>query len=164
MKPLHALPLLLLLLVSCGGIGQAYSTGPAPEAQIPKLIAHWSFDETSGLAIDSIGGHQGTVSHVTRGVQGVMGSAYLFDGKTSRVTMADAPSLSQKTWSVATWVWVNTKQNVVLVSKGLFPGYNYKLDAVGDWFGAAVGVNTRQGPEQMIARWDDTPYPMKTWN
>jgi hypothetical protein len=69
MKLLRMMSLLLVVLLVTS-VGQA------------ALVAHWTFDETSGAALDSSGnGFHGTiVGTVTQGQTGKIGGAYLFSG------------------------------------------------------------------------------------
>jgi hypothetical protein len=58
-------------------------------------VALWHLDEKSGSsAADTVGGHTGTLHHVTVGVSGFTGSAYRFDGSSSYVEVPSSPSLN----------------------------------------------------------------------
>jgi hypothetical protein len=70
------------------------------------LIAHYTFDGTSGPVIDSTGFHNGTNHGATRGVGGRFGNAFQFDGSASYVdTLAVGNIPSVGTFSF----WLNPK-------------------------------------------------------
>jgi hypothetical protein len=70
MKKLFRMMSLMLTVLAVTSVGQA------------ALVAHWTFDETSGAVLDSSGnGFNGTiVGTVTRGQTGKIGGAFLFAG------------------------------------------------------------------------------------
>jgi len=61
----------------------------------PSLVAAFSFNEGSGTTVGDGSGHgnTGTITGATWTAAGKYGSALVFDGATSRVTINDAPSL-----------------------------------------------------------------------
>jgi glucose/arabinose dehydrogenase/PKD repeat protein len=61
----------------------------------PGLVAAYSFDENTGAttADDSGSGNVGTTGNAVWTPLGHYGGAYLFDGSTARITVADSPSL-----------------------------------------------------------------------
>jgi hypothetical protein len=84
-------------------------------------IAYWSFDEPSGQAIDTIGGHNGTlVGSVTR-VPGIAGSAISLSqstGEPEYVTMGDVLALGGMDYSISVWInTTDTSDDTMLVSK-----------------------------------------------
>jgi len=68
------------------GAGAGLITAPGP-------IAHWKLDETTGpTAVDSVGGHDGTLVGGTW-TTGTLGGALDFNGSTDYVLVADDPAL-----------------------------------------------------------------------
>jgi len=65
------------------------------------LVALWSAE---GNALDSIGGHNGSiVGHLTYDA-GRLGQAFVFDGGTERVDIGNAPDLQLQDFTITTWV------------------------------------------------------------
>src|SRR5438093_7001173 len=86
-------PLRAILVVSL--VAGAFAV--APPAQAATTLHLWSMDEsaTSGVMIDSGSPTQtdGTWEDITAGIPGVTGTAYSFNGSSSRVVIDDDPSL-----------------------------------------------------------------------
>ncbi len=84
-------------------------------------IAHWKLDETSGLvAIDSEGGHDGTLTNGPARSQGIYGGAVTFSGETQAIIVPhdDALSITEELTLMA---WINLdelKLNRPIVRKG----------------------------------------------
>jgi regulation of enolase protein 1 (concanavalin A-like superfamily) len=87
-----------------------------------SLVAHWSFEEGSGLtATDSVSGFVGTLLNGSMWVDGPSGGHALeFDGSNDRVDVGNPPELQMTgPLTVAAWVWVDTiAGNGRIVTKG----------------------------------------------
>ncbi|MGB5345039.1 MAG: LamG domain-containing protein, partial [Woeseia sp.] len=72
-------------------------------------LAHWRFDETSGsIAVDSVGGHDGTLVNGTLWASGVFGGAVSFDGVNDYVDLTSDTALDNVFDGGATvTAWVN---------------------------------------------------------
>jgi hypothetical protein len=72
-----------------------YALGSSAAGAATTQVALWHLDETSGSsAADAVGGHTGTLHHVTVGVPGFKGSAFRFDGTRSYVDVPSSTSLN----------------------------------------------------------------------
>ena len=103
------------------------------ELIIPQtgLVSDYSFDETTGLAIDSIGGHNGTCFNVIRPggavVQGkaasISGNAYEFNGTNSSVEINDnndhsfVGATGDLPFSISLWINRNTDNTCVVLAR-----------------------------------------------
>ncbi len=96
------------------------------------LIAHWKFDEGSGIhAGDSAGGHTGTIYGGAAWVAGVSGPALDFNGSTAYVQVPDAEAFSfgngthDAAFTLAAWVKHRGDSAVPddIVSKYAWPGF-----------------------------------------
>ena len=68
-------------------------------------IAHWKFDDGSGLtALDSEGGHDGTLLNGPAWVPGKLDTALDFDGSDDVVDVPQASDLDLSTFTVAAWI------------------------------------------------------------
>jgi hypothetical protein len=94
---------LLMVAVAVVVCGVGSSVAGAASTQ----VAMWHLDEKSGSsAYDSVGGHTGTLHHVTVGVSGFAGSAFRFDGTRSYVDVPSSPSLNPGSASITFQVHV----------------------------------------------------------
>ncbi|MCM8855464.1 MAG: DNRLRE domain-containing protein [Candidatus Thiodiazotropha sp.] len=109
-------------------------TNSPAEPGLTLPIAHWKLDETSGItAVDSEGGHDGTLNNGPVWTTGQIGGALDFDGNNDaiRVPHADTLSLTDTMTFVA---WVNASsfgwnyQTIISKDDGVSPGSNF-------WFG-----------------------------
>jgi hypothetical protein len=131
---MKALPL-VVFLVACG---PAYidATGLAPATLGSGLVAHWSFDESSGtvLADDSGNRRDGVVSGATFTSDGRFGGALHFVPGDS-VTVENFP-YATSSWTFSGWVRIGEE------------------DVVNDDFGSVIGTEaaTREGGWQWQTR------------
>lgn len=100
------------------------------------IIAHYTFDETTGTtASDSAGTNNGVITGgVTVGQTGISGKAYLFDGSTGYVDMGDSSFISSlvetggaalNTFTISTWVKYTVSAQTKIVA---FLGDDTKTD------------------------------------
>jgi hypothetical protein len=115
----------------------------------PGLVAAYSFDEGTGtIAADSSGnGNTGTVVNATWTSGGMFGSALVFNGTSSRVTIADSPLLHLTT-GMTLEAWVNPSivssawRDVIYKAND-----NYFIEGTSANFGVpAVGGKFTTGP------------------
>ena len=96
-------------------------------------IAHWKFDDGTGvIAIDSVGGHDGTLVNSPSWVTGHLDDALSFDGSNDAVRVPHADTLSI-TETMTFTAWVNASSfgstyQTILAKDGGGSGSNY-------WFG-----------------------------
>jgi len=76
-----------------------------------NLTAYWTLNETTGVAVDSLlYKHNGTVlGSVTRGVDGIIGEAYDFDG--GNVTIENLIYDENKDFVASASMWINTSSS-----------------------------------------------------
>jgi Concanavalin A-like lectin/glucanases superfamily len=83
--------------VNVGGSASAVAdTGVVqPSVTQSSVVALWQMNETSGTTMfDSIGGHNGTLSHVQLGLPGLAGLAFGFNGSSSYVSVPSGGALN----------------------------------------------------------------------
>ncbi|MDH3589124.1 MAG: DNRLRE domain-containing protein, partial [Gammaproteobacteria bacterium] len=72
-------------------------------------IAHWKLDETSGTtAVDSVGGHDGTLTNGPAWVAGQIDGALDFDGSNDLVSIPHHAIFTQVPMTVSAWFKLNT--------------------------------------------------------
>ena len=72
-------------------------------------IAHWKLDETSGTtAVDSVGGHDGTLTNGPAWVAGQIGGALDFDGSNDLVSVPHQAIFTQIPMTVSAWFKLDT--------------------------------------------------------
>lgn len=72
-------------------------------------VALWHMNETAGGVMqDSAGGHNGTLSHVTLGLPGVVGTAFGFNGSNSSVSVPSAEDLNPGAANITLTVYLKT--------------------------------------------------------
>jgi hypothetical protein len=108
-------------------------------------IAHWKLDDATGTtAIDSAGGHHGTLAGGAAWTTGALGGGLALNGVSDYVTVANDPSLSL-TQAFTLMAFVRASELVgyqVIMDKGsVIPDYNYSLFTTGDeiYLGFSVG-------------------------
>jgi len=115
-RPQRLIALGLASFLACGASAQA------------ALVAHYTFDETSGPTLnDSAGSADGTTTDVMFG-PGVIGNAGAFNGTTSQVTFGEPASfdLGSDDFTIAGWFKMPTNTvNGVFGNKPLFQNINY---------------------------------------
>ena len=129
------------------------------------LVAAYAFDESGGgTALDSSGhGNQGTLSGVTRTTSGRFGSALVFDGTSSIVTVPDSNSLDLTTaMTLEAWVYptyaaaTNDWRDVVYKSTNDI----YYMEATSDQGGRpAAGGTFANGP-----LYGSAALPLNSWS
>ncbi|VAW16659.1 hypothetical protein MNBD_BACTEROID01-256, partial [hydrothermal vent metagenome] len=79
-------------------------------AQIPTsgLVAHYKLDGTTGNVIDETTVNNTTDYDATRGVSGIIGNAFNFNGVNNYVKIPDNSSLKPNTVSISAWVNVGS--------------------------------------------------------
>ncbi|MCU7870564.1 MAG: DNRLRE domain-containing protein [Candidatus Thiodiazotropha sp. (ex Lucinoma borealis)] len=109
-------------------------TSSPAEPGLTLPIAHWELDETSGItAVDSAGGHDGTLNNGPVWTAGQIGGALDFDGNNDAIRVPHADSLSL-TDTMTFIAWVNASsygssyQTIISKDDGVSPGSNF-------WFG-----------------------------
>jgi hypothetical protein len=75
------------------------------------LVAYWALDETSGNAIDSIGGNNCTVVGATQGVTGKINTAYSFNGTSNYMKTISTIDFNSKIITVSFWLYWNAFAN-----------------------------------------------------
>jgi hypothetical protein len=71
----------------------------------PGALGRWSADLVSGtIAVDVVGGHNGTMVGGVGIVPGKVGNAFSFDGLDDYIEVADSPVWDLKDFTVAAWI------------------------------------------------------------
>jgi len=85
------------------GVGQSVWTPESVTTLLTELVGYWKLDESSGVAIDSHGSKDGTVTLVTQGVAGKIGTAYEWtrDASARRVNIGVISGVTA--FSVSMW-------------------------------------------------------------
>ena len=110
MRSRHTTVARSLATVGVGCATLALTTALAsPASAAGDIRGLWHFDETSGsVAADSSGnGNEGRIINTTLGAPGHLGTAFDFDGRTSRVEVANDSSLNPGTSDFEVTAWVN---------------------------------------------------------
>ncbi len=110
-------------------LANAGNTGP---------IAHWKLDETSGTtAVDSEGGHDGTLTNGPSWDSGTIDGGLRFDASNDFVDIPHQNSLSLNTFSISAWVRPAALSGwQIVVNKGTTTSaVNYYLATNGDEIG-----------------------------
>jgi len=101
--------LILGLAVLAVGVGQVQGE---PSLTIDDgLIAHYTFDGTSGAVVNSAGPYNGTNYGAVRGVPGKVGNAFQFDGADDYVDTLPPSELSGAI-SIALWIYPTDYQQI----------------------------------------------------
>lgn len=101
-------------------------------------IAHWKLDETSGTtAVDSVGGHDGTLTNGPAWASGQLGGAVSLDGSNDYINVPHDNTLSLTTFSMSAWIYptaLSGWQGIVV--KGFTPNVaNYYFNVHNDEIG-----------------------------
>jgi hypothetical protein len=108
----------------------------APPVTLP--IAHWQLDETSGLtAMDSVGGHHGTLANGPIWSAGKLNGGLQFDGIDDHINVPHNNDLSLTTsFTLSAWiksVGLQAGTAYTLIGKGIsINNYNYRFATWGD--------------------------------
>lgn len=71
----------------------------------PSVLAYYPFDELSGNAINSVNGSfNGTLTNITQGITGIIGTAYNFTQPTSKVNISALPAASGNIFTINLWM------------------------------------------------------------
>jgi hypothetical protein len=106
----------------------------------PKTpLAHWKLDEASGTtAVDSEGGHDGTLINGPVWTLGQIDGALGFDGNNDHVVVADAPSLDiSNKITLSAWVKPGKTDTQYVIRKAQYSstdGYELSLSSTGKSF------------------------------
>jgi hypothetical protein len=97
---------------------------PSPTPNNTGLVAHWEFDETSGITVsDSSGnGSNGTLLNGPTWTTGRIGNALSFDGVNDYVSIGNPFVLNLGTNSFTYSVWVNVTQSAGLYDMPFWKG------------------------------------------
>jgi hypothetical protein len=156
---------LLLVLVAVGGM----SISPRAQAQLPGLVAAYSFDEGSGINANDGSGNNltGTVANATWASPGRFGSTLSFNGTNSWVTVADAASLDLSTgmtleaWVFPTALGSGVWRNVIIKERS--GGEVFNLYASADTNAPALFV-VQSATGSPIPLRGTSPLPLSTWS
>jgi hypothetical protein len=121
----------------------------SPSPLIDGLVGYWKLDETSGNAIDSVNGNDGTlVGGVTQNVAGKLSNAYEFNGSTGQVSIGTSASLKPEQITVSAWVnltSINGLTNIVFSSLSIvsscYRGFAMRISTMGG-LGFYLGANS----------------------
>ena len=139
-------------------------TGSASQAAGGTVFT-WHMDETSGTTmIDSTGGENGTMKDVTLDQSGVAGTAYGFNGSSSRVIVPTDDSLNPYDADVHISFYLRTstvpaQPDYDLFRKGEAPGQEYKVEMQPngqvscDFRGSASTYTVQDGPDLSDGQW-----------
>jgi hypothetical protein len=107
-------------------------------ATLPGPSAHWRLDETSGTtAIDSEGGHHGTLTNGPAWIPGQVDGGLEFDGTDDFINVPHDDALSLTTFSISAWIKPTSLSGwKVIVNKGTTTNaVNYYLATDNDEIG-----------------------------
>jgi len=100
-------------------------------ADLPRPVAHWTFDEAGAEGRDSAGSHHGTV-HGAVPHAGKIGKGLLFDrSRNDHVSVPHAADLELSTYTVSAWVWLTkppTYSGIVGTRQGGAPLFDVKVN------------------------------------
>ncbi|MHC4744019.1 MAG: lamin tail domain-containing protein, partial [Planctomycetota bacterium] len=96
------------------------------------LISHWKLDETAGAtAVDSIGGHDGTLHGDAAWADGRIGGALSLDGDGDYVSLSSHPTLEGEQMTVEAWVNLSgsggINDPIVMQHTALNEGYRFNV-------------------------------------
>jgi hypothetical protein len=86
--------------LSAAEVTRLYECGSGDYAEPPSdvgdadAVSYWTFDESSGDAIDEWGSNDGSVTGATQGATGIRNTAYSFDGSDDEVVVSDDATIS----------------------------------------------------------------------
>jgi hypothetical protein len=128
---------------------------------------YWTFDETSGDALDSSGNNINgkLLNGATRG-PGKVGSALVLDGIDDYVNMGN-PSALQVTGSLTISAWINSSafpgDDAVIVSKRDSGSTGYQLDTTIDQGPRTIGFKLTNSSGGKMYRYGATQLQANTW-
>ena len=141
-------------------IGSDETTAPYPITQ--GLVAAYAFNEGTGAVVsDASGtGNAGTASGTSWNAAGKYGSALVFNGSSSRVTVPDSPSL-RLTTAMTLEAWVYPAVNNAAWRDVIYKGNdNYFLEGTSDNGGSpGAGISTVPNPT-----YGTSALPVNTWS
>jgi hypothetical protein len=119
----------------------------APPEIVP--IAHWKLDETAGTtAVDSAGGHDGTLVGNPTWSTGILGGALDFDGAGDRIDAASVLDAGSAQISVTAWVFKRDMGDDRVISKssgGAIPDHVFSLGLYGTTIRARLRTTDNGG-------------------
>jgi chitodextrinase len=127
----------------------------------PSLVAAYSFNENTGSTVSdsSSNDNTGTIANATWTGAGRYGNALVFNGSSSRITIADAPSLHLGTGATLE-AWVNPSTTSASWADIIYKGNdNYYLDAVTGAPVAGVTLSTSTNSNTF----GPSALPTNTW-
>lgn len=161
--------LLLTQFVLVASAAEPKSTNE--QSSLPKPIAHWKLDDLGSEAMDSEGGHHGTI-HGAKSHEGKVGKALLFDRqKGDHVSIPHSPDFELGSYTVSAWVWLTkepTFSGVLGTRRGGEFNFDMKVNTdkvhgdIGDgtrWIDTAINFykndvgSNGQGGDLEIKRW-----------
>lgn len=131
------------------------------------LVASWGFDESSGNAIDRVGGNDGTVVGATQGAAGKVGTAYIFDGIDDFVNIDTAVNDLSST-TIGTWAgWVKpvdaTPTDAERIISFADKDANEVIHILFLTTGQLRGQTNVGGATRWILQTDSAPFSDNTW-
>ncbi|MGB5725661.1 MAG: LamG-like jellyroll fold domain-containing protein [Thiogranum sp.] len=120
---------------------RAIEWGAGIETSATGPLAHWKLDETSGnTAVDSLGGHDGTLINGPTWGAGQLDGALSFDGNNDYINVPHDDTLSLTTFSISAWIQPTALSGwQIVVSKSNSTSWNYYLGTSGSEI--ALGFN-----------------------
>jgi len=120
---------------------RAIEWAASDNTEVLGAVAHWKFDETSGTtAMDSVGGHNGTLTNGPNWDTGTIDGGLSFDGSNDYVNVPHDDTLSLTTFSISAWIRPTALSGwQIIVSKGNNSSWNYYLGTNGSEI--AIGFN-----------------------
>jgi hypothetical protein len=131
------------------------------------LVSYYKLDETSGNAIDSVGGNNGTVSGCTQNVVGKINTAYTF-AKTDYVSLGKPANLTAlaATGTIAFWVYptdLTTDAYHVFISNNDYLNDKSGIDIEWDnGTGFVVYICDAAGAQEIVC--STITLTVNTWN
>ncbi len=126
--------------------GEVFAT-MQPASTLLSPVAFWHFNEVSGASLkDSSGNNNnGNLFNGPNWVLANKANGLSFDGVDDYVDVANSPSLNiPGSLSVTAWVNFMSQANGFVITKGIYPDYNYKIEGYSGKFQAIVGIDGAQ--------------------
>ena len=145
-------------------VGVQAQPGFALETKALVTKALWHVDQKSGLLmIDSSGTHDGVLTDIGLGAPGFLGTAYWFNGSTSKVVVPDATGLDPEASDFIVTVHVrlrySPKDDYDVIGKGQLGVQYWKIEiahngrALCHFAGSKADVELSRGPALNDRRW-----------
>ena len=129
------------------------------------LVSYYEFEETSGAVVDSRGTNNGTNNGATRGVEGIIGNAFFFDGISDFVNVSDDNSLSFPTaFTFSLWAYPKDNDVSKFFLKGIGGGTReYGVDRMNDT-AVRILLGDSGGNWDLIWASNNVPIPLNEWS